>query len=282
MIAFSIGSIDIYWYGIFYLVWFLIWYFFLKFIWKSKIFVKFDKLQKLLTENVDDILIAIIIWVLLWWRLGEVFIYQWEYFSDNLWQILAVRNWGMSFIGGILGVLVSLIILKKIKKIPNIQFWLLIDIILVIVPLAIIFGRFGNFLNQEIYWLVVPNDFWGMSDFWINLFTNLKLLYVYDMVDLNLRVNTNFISILFEWLFLFVIIASVFWKRIKLKIIKPWMIAWLFLLFYSIFRFFIEYLRIDSQSQFVWIFTRSQWIFLFFIVIGMWFVFNKKFKKINL
>jgi phosphatidylglycerol---prolipoprotein diacylglyceryl transferase len=57
----------------------------------------------------------------------------------------------MSFIGGILGVLVSLIILKKIKKIPNIQFWLLIDIILVIVPLAIIFGRFGNFLNQEIY-----------------------------------------------------------------------------------------------------------------------------------
>jgi phosphatidylglycerol---prolipoprotein diacylglyceryl transferase len=258
------------------------WYFFLKFIWKSKIFIRFDNLQKLLTENVDDILIAIIIWVLLWWRLGEVFIYQWEYFSNNLWQILAVRNWGMSFIGGILGVLVSLIILKKIKKLSNIQFWLLIDIILVVVPLAIMFGRFGNFLNQEIYWLVVPNDFWGMSDFWINLFTNLKLFYVYDMVDSNLRVNTNFISILFEWLFLFVIIASVFWKRIKLKIIKPWMIAWLFLLFYSIFRFFIEYLRIDSQSQFVWIFTRSQWIFLFFIVIGMWFVFNKKFKKINL
>jgi len=282
MIAFSIWSIDIYWYWIFYLVWFLIWYFFLKFIGKSKIFSKFKNLQNLLSNDVDWLLVYIILWVLLWWRLWEVFIYQWSYFSGNLMEVFAVWNGGMSFIWWAIWVLISLFIMKKVKKLSNIEFFLLFDTILVVVPLAIMFGRLGNYLNQELFWLIVPYDYWWMSELFINILTKLNIFHVYDLIDSNLRINTNFISIFFEWIVLFLILSLLFLKYINKKQIKPWIIVGHFLLFYSLFRFFIEYLRIDSQYQYIWLFTKSQWIFIVFIVLGIWFIFNKKINKISL
>jgi len=241
MVAFSIGSINVYWYWVFYLIWFLIWYFFLKFIGKKKIFSKYKNLQKLLSNDVESLLIYIIIWVF-----------------------------------------VSLLILKKTKKLSNIEFFLLFDTFLVVVPLAIIFGRFWNYLNQEIYGLVVPANYWWMNDFFVNLLTKLNVFHVYNLVDSNLRLNTNFISIFFEWFVLFLILSITFFRNIKKREIKPWIIVANFLIFYSIFRFFIEYLRVDSQSQYIWLFTKSQRIFLIFIFTGFVFMLNKKIKTIKL
>lgn len=282
MIAFSIGPVNVYWYWIFYLVWFLIGYFFIKFIWKSKIFSKFWKLQKLLTEWVDDILIFIILWVLIGGRLWEVFIYEWQYFSKNLLEIFAIWKWGMSFIGWIVGVFVSLIILKKVKKLSAVELWLLIDSIIVVVPLAIFFGRFGNYLNQELYGLIVPDTFWWLSNWLVNIATNLNIFHVYNNIDTNLRVNTNFISMFFEWFVLLTILFSVFWKKIKIKKIKPGIIVWYFLIFYSVFRFFIEYLRVDSQSQLIGFFSISQLIFVLLFILGIYFIINNKLKIKNL
>lgn len=282
MIAFSIWPINVYWYWIFYLIWFLIWYFFLKFIGRKKIFSKYKNLQNLLSDDVDILLIYIILWVLLWWRLWEVFIYEWWYFSQHLLEIFAVRNWWMSFIWWAIWVLISLLILKKVKKLSNIEFFLLFDTLLVVVPLAIMFGRFGNYLNQEIYGLIVPANYWWMSDFFVTLLTKLNVFHVYDLVDSNLRLNTNFISIFFEWLVLFLILSITFFRNIKKGEIKPWIIIANFLVFYSLFRFFIEYLRIDSQSQYVWLFTKSQRIFIIFILTGFIFMCNRKLKTVKL
>lgn len=282
MIAFSIWSIDVYWYGIFYLISFLIWYFFLKWIGKTKIFAKLPKLQDLLQNHVDDLLIYIILWVLIGWRLWEVFIYEWAYFSKNLWQIFAVWNGGMSFIGWAIWVFLSLLIIKYKKKLSFVEFILLFDTLLVVVPLAIVLGRFWNYLNQEIYWLIVPEHFWGLNSSIINLLTSVNIFHVYDLVDNNLRINVNFVSILFEWSLLFLILWLTYYKSIKQKKIKPGLIVWLFLSFYSLFRFFIEYLRIDSQSHYVWIFTKSQRFFIAFIIVWLMFIFNNNFKKIKL
>lgn len=282
MIAFSIWPINVYWYWIFYLIGFLIWYFFLKFIGKKKTFSKYKNLQNLLSNDVDILLIYIILWVLLWWRLWEVFIYEWSYFSQHLLDIFAVRNGWMSFIWWAIWVLISLLILKKVKKLSNIEFFLLFDTLLVVVPLAIMLGRFGNYLNQEIYGLIVPANYWWMSDFFVTFLTKLNVFHVYDLVDSNLRLNTNFISIFFEWLVLFLILSITFFRNIKKGEIKPWIIIANFLVFYSLFRFFIEYLRIDSQSQYIWLFTKSQRIFLIFILAGFVFMWNKKMKKIKL
>lgn len=279
MIAFSIGPIDIYWYGIFYFIWFLLWYGFLNLIWRLWLFEKYEKLHNLLYKNTDDILIAIVIWVLLWWRLWEVFIYQWWYFSQNLLQIFSIWNWWMSFIGGIIWVWTALLILKKIKKLNITEFLLLLDTIVAILPLAILFWRFWNYLNQELYWLIVPISAWWISDWVVSTLSNLNIFHVYTSVDSSLRINTNLLSMIFEWFILLLITGGSMLYRFKNKLkktIKPWFIVWLFLVFYSLFRFFLEYLRVDSQSQYIMMFTRSQIVFIVFVVIWFVFLFRRK------
>ncbi len=280
MIAFSIWSIDIYWYWIFYLISFALGYLFLYFVGKSGIFKKFKNLQNILTNKLDDLLIALILGVLIGGRLGEVFIYQWQYFSHHLLEIFAVWNGWMSFIGGMVWVLIAFLILKKMRKLSIQEFWILIDTIIVIVPMAIIFGRFGNYLNQELFGLVVAQDFWWLSQWIVGFLKDINIFHIYSQVDQNLRVNTNFLAMIFEWFAVLLLTISLFIRRIKKKLIKPALISWWFLVFYSVFRFLLEYLRIDSQTQYISIFTRSQWLFIVFFVFGIYFIFNTKYKKI--
>lgn len=271
MVAFSIFWINVYRYGIFYLVWFLVTYFFLYFLWKSGILSKYPTLQNFLKKNLDDLMIALIIGVLIGWRLWEVLIYEWDYFSNNPSEIIKVWHWGMSFFGWMIWVIISLIVLFKVKKLSRKDFVLLLDCLAFIIPIWIILWRFGNYLNQELYWLVVPDWAWWFSDSLVSLLTNLNVFHVYPKVDSLLRVNTNFISIFFEWIVLFLIILFVSLKQIKKKNIKIWLNSSVFLFFYSLFRYFIECLRVDSQSQIVWWLTISQWLFLcLFLLVNVW------------
>ena len=270
MVAFSIFGKDIYWYGIFYLVGFFITYIFLHFLWKSKILINYPKLQNFLRKNIDDVMIALIIWVLVWGRLWEVLIYEREYFSSNPSEIIIVWHWWMSFFGGLVWVILSLVFLFLIKKFSWKDFVLFLDCLVFIVPIWILLWRFGNYLNQELYWLVVPEWAWWLSEWCVSFLSNLNFFHVYPKVDSLLRVNTNFISMLFEGVILFLLMLFVSLKQIKKRNIKIWLNTSVFLIFYSLFRFFIEYLRVDSQSQMIWIFTTSQWLFLCLFVI--WFV----------
>ena len=129
MIAFSIFGINIYRYGIFYLVGFLLTYCFLYFIWRKKYFHKFPKLQNLLENDLETLFIILILWVLIWWRLGHVLIYDFQYFLHNPLDIFKVWQWWMSFIGWILGVIlwVSLFIWKK--KFSRKEFVILLDLL---------------------------------------------------------------------------------------------------------------------------------------------------------
>ena len=267
MVAFSVFWVNVYRYGIFYLIWFLVAYFFLLFLWKSEILSNYPKLRNFLKWNLEDLMIALIIWVLVWWRLWEVFIYERDYFSANPSEIIKVWHGWMSFFGGMIWVILSLVCLFVIRKLSRKDFLLFLDCIVFIVPIWIILWRFGNYLNQELYWLVVPEWAWWMSEWLVSFLTNLNFFHVYPKVDLLLRVNTNFVSILFEGIVLFLIILFVSLKQIKKEKIKIWLNSSVFLIFYSIFRFFIEYLRVDSQSQIVWIFTTSQWLFLSLFII---------------
>ena len=269
MVAFSVFWVNVYWYGIFYLIGFILTYMFLFFLGKSNILSKYPKLQNFLKNNLDDLMIALIIWVLFGGRLWEVFIYEWDYFSKNLSEIVKVWHGGMSFFGWMLWVILSLIVLFKVKKLSWKDFVLFLDCIVFIVPIGIILWRFGNYLNQELFWLVIPEWAWWLSEWFVSFLTNLNFFHVYPKVDSLLRVNTNFISILFEWIILFLLILFVSLKQIKKKNIKVWLNSSVFLIFYSLFRFFIEYLRVDSQSQMVWVFTTSQWLFLCLFVIWL-------------
>jgi phosphatidylglycerol:prolipoprotein diacylglycerol transferase len=269
MVAFSIFWINVYRYGIFYLIWFLITYFFLFFLWRSEILSEYPKLQNFLKKNLDDLMIALIIWVLVGWRLWEVFIYERDYFSQNPSEIVKVWHGGMSFFGWMIWVVLSLIFLFSIKKLSKKDVVLLFDCLVVILPIGITFWRFGNYLNQELYWLAVPEWARWLTDWIVSLLTNLNIFHVYSKIDSLMRVNTNFISIFFEWIVLFLLIFFVSKWQIKRKEIKIWLNSSIFLIFYSLFRFLIEYLRVDSQSQIIWKFTISQRLFLTLFIVGI-------------
>lgn len=282
MIAFSIWNFHVYWYWIFYLVWFLLTYFFLKWIWKKKFFEKFDWLQKILNFWLEDLLIALILWVIIGGRLWEVFIYQWSYFSQHLWEIFAIWNWWMSFIWWLVGVIISLLIFVKIKKIKLKELSLLCCLLVVVVPIAIALWRFWNYLNQELYWIVIPNLFINNHSGLSHFLTKINIFHVYPHIDSELRLNTNWLAIIFEWIIPFVVWIIIFSRQMKKKNVNPNINIWMFLFLYSIARFVLEYFRFWSQTQFVWIFTKSQWIFILFFIVAVVMLLNSRNKNIEL
>jgi len=266
MIAFSIFWINVYRYWIFYLIGFVLAYCFLLFVWKKKYFHKFPNLQNLLENDLETLFIILILWVLIWWRLGHVLIYDFKYFIDNPLDIFKIWQWWMSFIGWILWVVLWITIFIWKKKFSRKEYIILLDLLCCILPLCIAFWRLWNFLNQELYWIIFNNPFWRKE--WIVwTLTSLWFLHIYDKIDSSLRINTNLLSIIFEWILLFITLIIIFIKQIKSDKRKIWKIWVIFLLRYSIIRFLFEYLRQDSQSEFIWPFTRSQRFFVIFIIV---------------
>jgi phosphatidylglycerol:prolipoprotein diacylglycerol transferase len=181
----------------------------------------------------------------------------------------------MSFIGGAVGVILALLLFRLFFHLSRKEFLLVVDIMLVIVPIGIFLGRLGNYLNQELYGISVQIN--GFSqfirpDFVINFLRKIGLLHIYPNVDGNLRVNTNLLSMLFEGITLFVIHSVLFRKMIKKQLFQIGKITSWFMIGYSGFRFLFEYLRNDSQAEFIGLFTKSQWFFLV-VFFGGWILF---------
>jgi hypothetical protein len=142
-----------------------------------------------------------------------VLIYGEGYYFEHWRDIFKIWEGGMSFIGGILGVVSSVGILFWIKKLTWKDFLTLFDVILLVVPLGIFLGRFGNFLNQELYGIPVED-----LPVWLGqIFRTFHLVHVYPKVDQILRVNTNFLSMIFEGIMIFGAQALVFARQIKKK-----------------------------------------------------------------
>lgn len=265
MIAFSIFWINVYRYWIFYLIGFVLAYCFLLFVWKKKYFHKFPNLQNLLENDLETLFIILILWVLIWWRLGHVLIYDFQYFIGNPLDMFKIRQWWMSFIGWILWVVLWVTLFIWKKKFSRKEYIILLDLLCCILPICIAFWRLWNFLNQELYGIIFSNPLWR-SEWIVWTLTSLWFLHIYDKIDSYLRINTNLLSIIFEWILLFITLIIIFIKQIKSDKRKIWKIWVIFLLRYSIIRFLFEYLRQDSQSEFIWPFTRSQRFFVIFII----------------
>lgn len=264
-----------------YLIGFVLGYLWFKFIAKQKYFAtKFPWIQNILDRHIEDFLIVIFAGVLLGGRLGHVIIYNLHYYLTHPAEIIAFRDGGMSFIGGLFGVIIGILAFRKVKKWTSKDLFLLFDILLLILPLGIALGRVGNYLNQELYGVIVTDWLPRLGYPLFSFFQSINIFHVYPTVDSFLRVNTNFLSIFFEWIVIFVVGLFVFRSQLRNKHILPGKISALFLLLYSFFRFFLEYFRADSQLEFKWPFTISQRFFLgFFIVAVVIFRQSKKFRK---
>tara|TARA_B100001057_G_scaffold58562_1_gene51907 strand:+ start:4427 stop:5206 length:780 start_codon:yes stop_codon:yes gene_type:complete len=238
-VAIEIFSLEIRWYSLSYILGILIgWYLAKQFF-----------INKNLNNKFDDYVTYLIIGLILGGRLGYVLFYNADYYLANPIDIIKLWQGGMSFHGGVLGIILVSIFFAK-KNHDNVFEYL--DVIALVSPIGIFFGRLANFINSELY---------GHETFlpWGVMFVQVDNLY---------RHPTQIYEAIFEGLILFLIIFYA-WKKENLKI--PGVISSLFLIFYSVFRFIIEYLRVpDEQLGYIILnLTMGQLISIVFFIAGL-------------
>ena len=139
-IAFSIGPLAVRWYGLMYLAGFAIgWWLGLRRIARNQ--------APITRQQLDDLLFLIVLGVILGGRLGYVLFYKPGYYAAHPGEIIAIWQGGMSFHGGLLGVMLAMVFAARKHRID----WLrLMDFIAPLIPPGIAAGRLGNFINAEL------------------------------------------------------------------------------------------------------------------------------------
>jgi len=246
-VAIQIFSIEIRWYSLAYIFGILLGWLYCK-----KILIKDKNISKLF----DDLISYLIIGIILGGRLGYVIFYNLEYFLSNPIEILMIWHGGMSFHGGLLGVLASTIIYAKKH---NVNKFIFLDLIAGSAPIGIFLGRIANFLNSELY---------GRE-------TNILWSVIFTRIDNITRHPSQIYEALLEGVILFFIL---FFFIKKNYLLKPGLISSLFLIFYSLFRFLVEFFRVpDEQIGFIYLnLTIGQIISLIFLSFGFYLFFIKK------
>jgi phosphatidylglycerol:prolipoprotein diacylglycerol transferase len=142
----DLGLIQIRWYSIAYIIGIILgWIYAIKII---KELIKKYNFTLIKLEVFNDLIIYLILGIILGGRLGYVIFYNFEYYSQNLFEILKLWQGGMSFHGGLLGVIIATIIFSKIKRINFLNFT---DIIACAAPIGLFLGRIANFINGELF-----------------------------------------------------------------------------------------------------------------------------------
>ncbi len=154
-VAFQIGPVSVKWYGLAYVgaLGFAWWY-----ARKLAGAARLWKEKALEPGQIDDLLFWCALGVIAGGRLGYVLFYKPGYYLQNLTEIPAVWQGGMSFHGGFLGVVLAIWLFSRVKQI---SFLRLLDLAGTVVPVGLFFGRIANFINAEL-WGRVTDVRWAM------------------------------------------------------------------------------------------------------------------------
>ena len=238
---FGIGPLPVRWYGLMYLAGFLAaWWLGMRRIGKG--------LAPVTRQQFDDMLFLAVVGVILGGRLGYILFYKpAEYLAHPL-KIFAVWEGGMSFHGGLLGVMLAMAFVARRN---NIAYLRLMDFVAPLCPLGLAAGRMGNFINGEL-WGRVTDVSWGM---------------VFRGAGDAPRHPSQLYEFALEGVALFVLL---WWFSSKPRPVGQ--VSGLFLLGYGAFRFIAEFGREpDSFLGFLALgMTMGQWLCLPMIAGGLW------------
>ena len=215
------GPLEVRWYGFMYLLGFVAAYFVIR----SELKRRGGPIP---AENADDLLFYLILGLLLGGRIGYVLFYNLPAYIRAPWEIFAVWHGGMSFHGGLIGMVVFGLIFARSRKAP---FWVLADIGAMAAPIGLMLGRLGNFINGELFGRVTSVP-WGI------VFPGGGNLPRHP-------------SQLYEAFLEGPVLFAVLWLSRK-KTKRPGEILCLFLAFYGVARFVVEFFREpDPQLGFI-------------------------------
>jgi len=246
-VAFQIFSLEIRWYSLAYIAGISLGWLYCK--------------KKLIEDHnvlviFDDYITYLIVGIILGGRIGYALFYNLGYYLTNPIEILMVWNGGMSFHGGVIGVIVASKLFSHKYKTNQFIF---LDLVAISAPIGIFFGRIANFINSELYGRATDVP-WSVQFMFID---NIK------------RHPSQLYEAFLEGIVLFFILGY-FFKKNYLK--KPGQISGLFLIFYSLFRFIAEYFRFpDPQIGYLILnLTLGQLISAAFLLLGILLFFIKK------
>lgn len=190
-------------------------------------------------KQVEDLATWVILGVILGGRLGFVLFYQPAYYLSNPSEILMVWQGGMSFHGGLIGVIIACVVFSKRNGIP----WLSVaDVLCMVTPIGLLLGRLANFINAELWGR--PTDLpWGV------IFPGAAAQDCPGIAaGLCARHPSQLYEALLEGLILFVVLVYLAYRRGALKQVGA--ITGLFFIGYGVGRFVVEFVR-QPDAQFI-------------------------------
>ena len=214
-ILISLGFLDIRWYSLSYIF---------TFIFGSILIKKLNKksLNNLSDIQIDKFFVWAVLGVIIGGRVGYVLFYQLQLFFQDPLYIFQIWKGGMSFHGGLIGMILAIYLFAKQN---NLSFFYLSDLVSIVAPIGLFLGRISNFINTELYGRI----------------TDFPFAFIYPLIDNNPRHPSQLYEAFFEGVVLFIILYLIFIKNSKKY--TAGIISAYFLILYSIFRFLIEFLR---------------------------------------
>jgi phosphatidylglycerol:prolipoprotein diacylglycerol transferase len=270
-VAFSLGPIKVHWYGIMYLLGFAAAW------WLGRVRIRAGRLPGVDMNGFSDLLFYSMLGVVLGGRIGYMLFYASAEWLANPLILLRVWEGGMSFHGGLLGVMIAGWWWTRKHKL---HFFDTIDFVAPLVPLGLGFGRLGNFIGGELFGKFTHSS-WGvifphapLKDIPAGLPTMQQLLsaaqiqqdYAAGLLNQYARHPSQLYEALLEGLVMFVVL----WLYSR----KPrprYAVSGLFALLYGSFRFLVEFVRMPDNGVYVafdWL-TRGQILSLPLIALGL-------------
>lgn len=257
-VAISLGPIKVHWYGIMYVLGFLF------FVYGGKWRVKKYGSDFWTNKLIDDFIFYAVLGVILGGRLGYCLFYQPVYYFTNPLDILKIYDGGMSFHGGMLGVVIVAYLFSRRHK-QN--FFVISDFLALLAPMGLFFGRIGNFINGELWGRVTTSDIpWAM------IYPQSGSMLPRHPSEIYEAMGEGLLLTLILWIY-----AS--------KSRKTGQISGLFLISYGAIRFCLEYFR--EPDAFLIEFAQrtglsmGQWLCVPMVIVGIiMFVFASKKPKV--
>ena len=250
-VALQLGPLAIHWYGLTYLAAFGLFFFLATLRLRHQPYASITGPGAWARRDIEDILFLGVMGVVIGGRLGYCLFYKPAYYAAHPLEIFYVWQGGMSFHGGMLGVLASQLWFAHSRKRPWLQ---VMDFIAPCVPTGLAAGRVGNFINGELWGRFSSPDLpWGM------VFKNSGSMLP--------RHPSQVYQFLLEGLLLFVLL----WLYAR-KPRKMGQVSGAFLLGYGIFRFIAEFFR--EPDDYLGLLTlgmsMGQWLCVPMIIAGVW------------
>jgi len=239
----EIGPVAIRWYALAYITGLVLGWRYM--IWLAKQAGSFVK-----AIDADDFLTWATFAVILGGRLGYVIFYKPEFYLANPGEIIKTWQGGMSFHGGLIGVMIAAVWFTRLRKI---QFLAFMDLASAVAPIGLFFGRMANFINAEL-WGRTTDVAWGI---------------VFPGGGPYPRHPSQIYEALLEGLLMLVILHLV-WRRESLRS-KPGVITGVFLIGYALSRMFVELFR-QPDAHLGYLIggtTMGQWLSVPMILIGL-------------